>query len=115
MQQGKGSFNVRKSMITELLEMSRQYYKITAELMRPDLDSGLEYGDMIALELAKLNVNSHLSKEWFIELLSNFEDHEEDDVVMLYKTESEQLMKCVTALTESKKILISSSISLELH
>ena len=114
--QVKPDFAVTKSMIRELLEMSERYYKITNQILKTIEEGGvLDYSEYLSTEIAKFNINSYISKQYFEDLLSGYSEKQDEDVINLYKLDSEQVTKCVSALVESRKIMNLCSISLEIH
>ena len=66
------------------------------------------------IELTKLNVNSFLFKEYMASIDPMLEE-DKDGYLDLTDLEVSNIWKCLSSLTESKKVLLKSSISVEVH
>ena len=91
--------------------MAEQQSLISGEVMKFDQ---LQLSEHVQVELGKLNINSYLFKE-YMQSLEPFLNEDESGYLDFTDTEIANIWKCLTALSNSKKELLKSSISLELH
>lgn len=77
-------------------------------------DKECTLSEEVRIELAKLNVNSYLFREYMLSL-EEFLEEDSEGYLMFTEGEIANIWKCLTALAASKKQLLKSSISLELH
>lgn len=91
--------------------MASQHSLVSGEVLKLE---ELKLSEHVQIELSKLNINSYLFKE-YMSSLDPFLEEDADGYLDLTEVEVANIWKCLTALSESKKELIKSSISLEVH
>ena len=91
--------------------MATEHNLISKEVLKFD---ELNYVNQVEAELNKLNVNSFLFID-YLDQLEPFLEKDENGYLDLTEGEIANIWKCLLALTNSKKELQKSSISLELH
>lgn len=106
--------SVTRKVIEEILGMAIQYKMITDNLLKYVVSEDLKFTEEVVIEISKLNVNSYISQEYSEQILEST-DEREDGSLDLYDDEMATVQSCLRSLIESKKVLLKSSISLELH
>jgi len=106
--------SVTRKVIEEILGMAIQYKMITDNLLKYVVSEDLKLTEEVVIEISKLNVNSYISQEYSEQILEST-DEREDGSLDLYDDEMATVQSCLRSLIESKKVLLKSSISLELH
>ena len=91
--------------------MADRFSLITGDVLK---DKECNLSEEVRIELAKLNVNSYLFREYMLSL-DEFLQEDSEGYLMFTDTEIANIWKCLTALSASKKELLKSSISLEIH
>lgn len=94
--------------------MSRTNKQITECLIRECLSGDLKCAEEVKVELCKLNVNSYIFENYLSELIG-LVPGAKDGTLELHEEEVANIYKCVRSVMDSKKALVISNISLELH
>ena len=105
---------VTRKVIEEIMEMAVQYKMVTDNLLKYTLSEDLKYAEEVVMEVSKLNVNSYISQNYSQQILDSANERE-DGSLDLYDEEMITVQSCLRSLIESKKALLKSSISLEIH
>lgn len=103
-------FKFTEKTLKQYKEMSRTNKQITECLLREDL----KYSEEVRVELCKLNVNSYIFENYLSELIGMVPTAK-DGTLELHEEEVTNIYKCVRSVMDSKKALMISNISLELH
>lgn len=107
-------FKFTEIALKEYKEMSRTNRQITECLMRECLSGDLKYSEAVKIELCKLNVNSYIFENYLSELIG-LVPSTKDGTLKLHEEEVANIYKCIRSVMDSKKALMISNISLELH
>ena len=107
-------FSLTREMIEDFVDLSMRYKSITDELIRLISKEEVVYPEETVVELTKLNVNAYITHDYVSGLLKIAKD-KADGTLELFPAEEANVVKCVRSLMESKKSLLGSNISLEVH
>jgi len=110
-QQSEITYKFKSDSLQEWRKMATEHNLISKEVLKFD---ELNYVNQVEAELNKLNVNSFLFID-YLDQLEPFLEKDENGYLDLTEGEIANIWKCLLALTNSKKELQKSSISLELH
>jgi len=110
-QQSEITYKFKSDSLQEWRKMATEHNLISKEVLKFD---ELNYVDQVEAELNKLSVNSFLFVD-YLDQLEPFLEKDENGYLDLTEGEIANIWKCLLALTNSKKELQKSSISLELH
>lgn len=110
-QQSEITYKFKSDSLQEWRKMATEHNLISKEVLKFD---ELNYVDQVEAELNKLSVNSFLFID-YLDQLEPFLEKDENGYLDLTEGEIANIWKCLLALTNSKKELQKSSISLELH
>lgn len=110
-QQNDFKYKFKKKSYEEWKQTASQQSLISTEVAKIE---ELKLSEHVQIELGKLSINSYLFKE-YMDSLEPFLEVDEDGYLDLTETEIANIWKCLTALSASKKELLKSSISLEVH
>jgi len=107
-------FSLTRQMIEDFVNLSLRYKSITDELIKFITKEEVVYPEETVVELTKLNVNAYITHDYVSGLLKIAKDRT-DGTLELLPAEEANVVKCVRSLIESKKSLLESNISLEVH
>ena len=107
-------FSLTRQMIEDFVNLSKMYKSITDQLMKMITSEEVTYPEETVVELTKLNVNAYITHDYVSGLLK-ISKEKADGTLELFPAEEANVVKCVRSLMESKKTLLESNISLEVH
>lgn len=93
------------------IEMSSRFRALSQELLAT---KEVDFSEETIVELGKLGVNSYIFFD-YLQDLSKYVQEDEEGYLDLHDKEVENIWKCLLSMSTSKKQLMKSSISLELH
>ena len=101
-------------MLDDFLDLTNRYKVITDEVIKFISGGAYICTEDAIIEMTKLNVNCYITSDYLVKLL---EEVSEDSRGVLKATPVQEanVVKCVRSIIESKKLLLTHGISLELH
>jgi len=107
-------FKFQPDALVDWKELAVQYLGYSNELIRSHLCDDMKVTEVTAHELYKLSVNSLIFRD-FLNELQEVVTIDEHGALHLTEEDIANVWKCLLSLSESKKFLLDTSLSLEKH